>query len=186
MRKLSKKDKKTLAIGAVVVAGILAVVYGMLPFLEARESVDEQVDQSVLRLQRSVQAVQNQEIYSHQLEQLDQILDQYRTHLLDAGDGTIARVQLQEMVTGLADQSGVKIARSNPLPDRNVGERYVKVSLQVNLEADIPEINNFLYAVATHPKFLLVEDFYINAFRLRDQIRMQPRMNISGYIRLSE
>jgi hypothetical protein len=44
------------------------------------------------------------------------------------------------------------------------------------------ELTDFLYAVSAHSKFLKVEDFYMNAFRVRENVRLQPRMNISGFM----
>jgi hypothetical protein len=47
-------------------------------------------------------------------------------------------------------------------------------------------LTNFLYALSTHPKFLKVENFQLNMHRSRRTVRMQPRMNVSAFIRLSE
>ena len=54
----------------------------------------------------------------------------------------------------------------------------------MNLEARIPELTNFLYAISMSRKFLLVEDFYLATFRVRNRIRVRPRINVSAFIRL--
>lgn len=185
MKKLSKRDKKTLLVGSAAAAVILVVFYGILPFWEARGEVAEQVQTRQRLLQRSVEMIRQEEVFRAELEQLDRALEQYQNQLLDAREESIARVQLEEIVRRLAEENGVTVQRSNPLQERKIGERYAKITLQVNLQAEMPELTNFMYALSAHPKFLLVEEFYMNSLRVRNVIRLQPRMNISGFIRLS-
>ena len=51
--------------------------------------------------------------------------------------------------------------------------------------SDLPSLIKFLHAVSVHPKFLVVEEFNLASFRVKGETRIQPRMQISGYIRLS-
>ncbi len=66
-----------------------------------------------------------------------------------------------------------------------MGGNYVKITLQINLRSDMSQLTGFLYALSANPKVLLVENFFLNSLRSRDQVRIQPRMNVSGFIRLS-
>lgn len=185
MAKLSKRDKRTLWFGGIAGAVLVFIVYGLMPLSEASANLDNEVREKAVLLQRSIKAVENEDIYLSQLTMLESMLDQYSSQLLDSNDGTVARVQLEEIVRGLAESNGVTISRSNPLQETKVGEKYSQVKIQINLAGDMPELTSFIYDLSTHPKFLVIDEFFMNGFRLRDEIRLQPRLNISGYIRLS-
>jgi type II secretory pathway component PulM len=185
MRELSKRDKRALTIlGAVGV--VLLLFFGIaLPFYSAKSGVTSELEEKEQLLRRYLQVLQEEENYRSELSQLDRVMDGYRQRLLDAKDISMATVQLEEVVRTLASQNGIQVTRSNPLQEREVGENYVKITLQINLASDMSQLNGFLYALSAHSKFLLVENFFLNSLRSKNQVRIQPRMNVSAFIRLS-
>ncbi len=185
MRKLSKRDKRALAILGVVGVTILLVLGVALPFYSAKSQVEEELENKEKLLHRYIQLLPEEEIYRSELSQLDARLDGYRQRLLDAQDISIAMVLLEEIVRTLAAENGIQVTRSNPLQERQTGENYVKITLQLNLRSDMSQLTSFLYALSAHPKFLLVENFFLNSLRSQNQVRIQPRMNVSSFIRLS-
>ena len=185
MRKLSKRDKRALVIlgGAGVVT---LLVFGVaLPFYDAIDQMEEELGEQEALLERYIQVLQEEEMYGAELDDLDRVLAGYRQRFLDAQDTGLATIQLEEIVRGLAAENNIRVTRSNPLQEREVGDDYVKVTLQINLQSDMLQLANFLYALSAHPTFFLVENFFLNSFRSRDQVSIQPRMNVSGFIRLS-
>ncbi len=183
MKKLSKRDKR-----ALIGAGILIVVYVVvfqliLPFYDTGATIGGQLEQKKRVLERAVRTIQEREVYAAQVAEIDKVLTQYEQRLLDAPDGTTAATQLDEIVRSLASGNNVTLTKSNPLQERKVGERYTKVTLQINLDGDMTSITAFLHALSVHPKFLLVENFSVSKFRLVNTL--QPRMEVSGFIRLS-
>jgi type II secretory pathway component PulM len=185
MKQLSKRDKRALTIlGAVGVVILLAFAI-VLPFYSAKSGVASELEDKEQLLRRYVQVLQEEVDYRFELSQLDRMLNGYRQRLLDAQDISMATIQLEEVVRTLAAQNGIQVTRSNPLQEREVGENYVKITLQLNLRSDMSQLTGFLYALSANPKFLLVENFFLNSLRSRDEVRIQPRMNVSGFIRLS-
>ena len=185
MRQLSKRDKRALTILGVVGVTILLVLVVVLPFYSAKSQVKEELENKEKLLRRYIQLLPEKEIYRSELSQLDARLDGYRQRLLDAHDISIAMVLLEEIVRTLAAENGIQVTRSNPLQERHTGENYVKITLQLNLRSDMSQLTGFLYALSAHPKFLLVENFFLNSLRSQNQVRIQPRMNVSSFIRLS-
>ena len=183
MKKLSERDKKALLIVGVVGA---VVVFGVVfPFYDAQSEMKDALEEKEELLQRYVQVLQEEQMYRAELSNVDRVLTGYRERLLDANETGLATIQLEEVVRGLAAENDIRVTRSNPLRERKIDDEYVKVTLQVNLQSDMAQLANFLYALAAHPKFFLVENFFLNSFRSREQVRIQPRMNVSGFIRLS-
>jgi len=185
MRKLSQRDKRAITILGMVGVVMLLGFSVVLPFYNAKSEVAKVLEDKEQLLQRYIQVLQEEGNYRVELTQLDRVLNGYRQRLLDAHDTSIATVQLEEVVRTLAAESGIQVTRSNPLQERQMGENYVKITLQINLRSNMTQLNGFLYALSAHPKFLLVENFFLNSLRSRDQVRIQPRMNVSGFIRLS-
>jgi Tfp pilus assembly protein PilO len=182
MKKLKRREKRILTLGGILGGMILLVFYGILPLYEAQASVKEDVRNKQRLLRRALQSVQEQENYHAQLESMDAVLGQYREQLLDTRN---AANQLMEIFDTLAAQNNVRVTRKNPTEHRNVGDRYAKISLNANIEGDMTDVANFLYALSSYQKYLVVDEFQVTAFRMQNQIRIQPRINVSGFIRLS-
>lgn len=183
MKKLSKRDKR-----ALIGAGILIVLYVVLfqlilPFYDAGNTIDGQLDQKKRVLRAAVRTIQEREVYAAQVAEIDKVLVQYEQRLMDAPDATTAATQLDEIVRSLANENGVTLTKSTPLQERKAGDRYTKVTLQISLDADLASTTAFLHALSAHPKFLLVENFMVSKFRMVNTL--QPRMEVSAFIRLS-
>jgi hypothetical protein len=185
MRELSQRDKRALTLLGAVGVVLLVAFAVVLPFYSAKSGVASELEEKEQLLGRYVQVLQEEGNYQVELSQLDRVLSGYRQRLLDAQDISMATVQLEEVVRTLAAENGIQVTRSNPLQEREVGENYVKITLQINLRSNMPQLNRFLYALSAHSKFLLVENFFLNSLRSQNQVRIQPRMNVSGFIRLS-
>lgn len=184
--KLSRRDRRVLSIGGGTAFLILVVVYGILPLHESLSVAEGELAQKERVLEQRIRAIGNHSVYQEELDGLDRELFRLRSQLLDARDPALAQNQLENIVRSLAEENGVAIARSTPLQERKVGERYSKITVVVNLQCGMSELSNFLYALSVYPKFLSVEEFNVNTFRVRDQFRLQPRMNVSAYIAMAE
>jgi type II secretory pathway component PulM len=183
--KISKRDRKVLVIGGVTAIVVLVVFYVALPFYENLSVIEDSLAQKRRMLGQSIRIIENEPVYRQQEVVLETELSELRAQLLNGSDAVLAQNQLETIVRGLADENGVTISRSTPLQERKVGTNYSKITVQLNLQGGVPEITNFLHAVSVHPRFLQVEEFSMNAFRVRDAVRLQPRVDVSGFIGLS-
>lgn len=184
--KISKRDRKVLIIGGAAVVVILAAVYVVLPLYGTMSEAPEELAQKQRVLDQRVRAIGSEAAYQTESEYLDQELDRLRSQLLDSSDPANAQVQLESLVRMLAEQNGVGITRSTPLQERKQGEEYAKVTVQLTLQGAMGELAAFMHALSTHPKYLIVDDFFVNGFQVGKDIRLQPRMSVSGFIRLDK
>ncbi len=183
--RLSNRNKRALFVLGFFVVGYLLLFQVIFPFYDQQSVLADRIDNQRQALQRALRVLQEQNVYSGQLQTSERVVAGYHQNLLDATDPIAARQQVEEAVRLVAQQTGVRVTRSNPLPERKVGEGYSKVTVQLNLDCDLNELVSFLHALSMHPKFLVVEDFNLASFRVKDQSRIQPRMQVSGFIRLS-
>ena len=184
MRKLSFREKRVLSVGGPIVILVLVFFYLVQPFTDAQADVETQLDVKADLLQRSIQLIQQRGLYLERLDTLDRALEDHSGMLLDSPNSSKATSELELTIRNLASEQGVTIARSNPLQERKLGERYSKITLQLNLQASMDQLVSFVHSLSSYPKFLLVEDFYLAGLRVKKEIRLQPRMQVSGLIRL--
>lgn len=184
--KISKRDRKVLIIGGVAAVVILVVVYVVLPLYARMAEAPQQLAQKQRILNQHVRAIGSEAAYRQEGEYLDQELELLRSQLLDSSDPADAQVQLESLVRMLAEQNGVGISRSTPLQERKQGEEYAKVTVQLTLQGAMGELAAFMHALSVHPKYLIVDDFFVNGFQVGKDIRLQPRMSVSGFIRLEK
>ncbi len=183
---LNRRNKRAVLILGSFLGIYLIVFYVIFPFNDQAQAIGAQIGQKELQLRQALEAVDQQRAYGQELASIDQALGAFRSQLLEAADANSAIVQIEETVRTLASQNNVTVTRSNPLPERKIGEEYSKIVLQMNLDSDLDSLVNFLHAISVQPKYLLVEEFNLASFRVREQIRIQPRMQVAGFIRLSQ
>jgi len=183
--KLSRRNRRALFWLGGGVLGYVTVFHLFLPFLDRQRVLDSEIRSRQQQVQRYLKALQDEPEYLNYLEGVKSTVSAYEDHFLEASDVNIATLQIEEIVRSLAGQNQIRVTRSNPLPDKRIGEGYARIGVQLNLEGDYDSLINFVHAVSTYERFLLVEEFQLTSFRVRQETRLQPRLRISGFIRLS-
>ena len=185
LSRLSKRNKRALLILGGLVAGYVAVFQLFFPFLDRQREIGGQITSKTKEVQRYLKALQQGPEFVNHLEGVRGSIQAYESHFLEAPDVNTATLQIEETVRALAGQNQIRVTRSNPLPERMIGEQYARIGVQLNLEGEYDSLISFIHAVSSYEKLLLIEEFQLTSFRVRDQTRLQPRLRIAGFIRLS-
>lgn len=183
--KLSRRNRRALVWLGGGVLSYVTIFHFFLPFLDWQRVLDDEIQFRQQQVQRYLKALQDKSEYLNHLEGVKSAVSAYEAHFLEASDVNTATLQIEEIVRLLAGQNQIRVTRSNPLPDKRIGEVYARIGVQLNLEGDYDSLINFVHAVSSYEKFLLVEEFQLTSFRVRQETRLQPRLKISGFIRLS-
>lgn len=188
MKKISKRDRKILIIGGISAALIVVVFYLILPFLDSVSSVDEELSRKAELLQESVGVINGKDDYLNLSAQLDRDLARLNRQLLDGTNELGAQTQLETIVRDLAEFNQITVSRSFPIQGRRIEDKYAAVTVEISVDGTLESLAGFLQAVATHSKYLKVDEFNISSTlsRRNSLRRLSPRMQISGFIRLSE
>jgi len=188
MKKISRRDRKILIGGGLTVVVIVLVTYVILPFVDSYSSLGDQLNRQGKLLEESVQVIRNKQLYLDRSVQIDRDLAMLNRQLLDGPNETAAQNQLETIVRELAEFSQVTISRSFPIQGRTVAEKYATITVEITVEGGMENLAGFLQSVSSHTKYLKVDEFNISSTLSRGNTvrKLDPRMQISGYIRLSQ
>ena len=183
--KVTPRERKFIFFGTFVVAAI-AVFYLITLLLPDHESRAQQVETKRSMLLRYRQMLGQEETFKNQVEQYTAHLQQNMTRLLPGDNPNIAEADLQKLLMSFADQSGVEINRKNTLPDEEIGDDLIKVSVNIEINSNLDQLIQFLAAIQNHDKFLKVEQFQITSYSSQRRQRIRPTMTVMGYISSKE
>ena len=188
MKKISSRDRKVLIAGGIVAAAIVLVTYVILPFVDSYSSLNDQLIREGKLLQESVQTIRNKQLYLDRSARIDRELAVLNRQLLDGSNEVTAQNQLETIVRELAETSNITISRSFPIQGRNIEDKYARIIVEITVDGGLENLTDFLQAVSTHNKYLKVDEFNISSTLSRGNSlrKLTPRMQISGYIRLSQ
>ncbi len=183
--KITPREKKFIYFGTVAVAAVV-LFYLITLLLPDRESRAQQVETKKSMLLRYHQMLSQEETYKNRVEQYTAHLQKNMTRLLPGENPNVAEADLQKLLMGFADQSGVEINRKNTLPDEEAGDDLIKVAVSIDINGDLDQLVQFLAAIHNHDKFLKVEQFQITGFQTQGRQRIRPSLTVVGYIRSKE
>lgn len=185
MRKLTHRERRILQGGGLTAAVVLVYFFAVEPFNEARASIPVELETKTKLLQRSKQLLSQRDYYRSRSEELDRLVQQYESRFIDAENSSGATTELELAVRDLASRLGITISRSSRVQERVLDDRYAKITLRVNLRADLRQVLEFAHALSTYPKFLRVENLELRVGRTQGKRKLNPSMHVSGLIRLS-
>lgn len=183
--KITPRERKFIFFGIVVVAAV-AIFYLITMLIPDRESRAQQVETKKSMLLRYRQMLSQEETFKSRVEQYTQHLKQDMTRLLPGDNANVAEADLHKLLMSFADQSGVEINRKNTLPETEVGDDLIKVSVNIEVNSDLEQLVQFLTAIQNHDKFLKVEIFNITSLQTQRRQQIRPTLTVVGYIRSKE
>lgn len=185
MRKLTLRERRILQGGGLTAAVVLVYFFAVEPFNEARASIPAELETKARLLQRSKQLLSQRDYYRSRSEELERRVQQYENRFIEAENSSDATTQVELAVRDLASRLGITISRSSRVQERVLDDRYARITLRVNLQADLRQVLEFVHAVSNYPKFLKVENLELRVARVKGKRRLNPGMHVSGLIQLS-
>ena len=183
--KVSTREKRIIAIGAVVVVAVL-IYYALASLLPNRDSLSKTVELKKKMLLRHRDTLSREETYKARLEQYTIHFEQVMTRLLPGDNPNVAGAELQKVLKDFADRSGVEISSMYVSPEKNVQERITRVSVRIETSCTLDQLVQFLAAIENYEKFLTLDEFMITSFQIQKKYQIRPSLTVSGYINLSE
>lgn len=188
MPKLALREKRIIAFGGSALLLLVLVFYVISPFLEKREQLKKEVLVREAILIKNLQVISEKDDYLNKLDALNQRLEQSRTKLFDEGDALSTSRQLQQTLRDMAAQKGAEVTRLTPQREEKLGEDYVRIPVNMEIQCMPDQLVQFLLDVRNYQKRLLIDqvNIYTNAYTPRAQnqkerdLRIRPTLIISG------
>lgn len=157
--KPSMRDR-VLALSALFIALLLFVFGLVVPYLALLENSYEQLAQS--QQQRALFAR-----YMEKAGQSDDAMEQtgalHDLLLLPGSTVTNAQAGLQQIIDGLAGESGVSLLSFEPLSSEGADNGFGRVGGRVRATADLAGLQRFLHGLESHRPVLFLDRLYVRA-----------------------
>lgn len=181
--KVSARERRFIVIGAGIVGAVL-IYYAATLFLPDREALADSVNLKKKMLLKERETLSREQAYRARLAQYQKLLNQDMTRLLPGDNPNVAGAELQKLLKDFADQNGVEITQKSIQPEKKLANGLTKVTVRIDVNCGPEQLVKFLAAIENYEKFLTVDDFTVNSFKIQTQKRyeIRPNMAVSGYI----
>lgn len=183
--KITPREKKFLFFGAIIIAAV-AIFYLITLLLPNRESGAQLVEDKRAMLLKQRELLSQEEIYKKQVEEYTLHLERDLRQLLPGDNPNVAEADLQKLLMSFADQSGVEINRKNTLPDEEMENGLIKVSVSIEVNCNLDQLVQFLTAIQNYNRLLNIEQLQITGFQTQRRQQIRPSMTVVGYISSKE
>jgi hypothetical protein len=180
---LNRKQKIFLAFAAIL--AVLVIIDRFLPAVGASYSTREEMDALRRQILRYRIALQEGAALTSEVEAMTRALGQFEAGLLGGGTPALAAVEIQNLLSGIAEETDVDLDLTRPMPpDGKDEDSYLlDIPLFARFSADIRQLRRFLHRVENSSKFLQVERLRIRSANSREPDSYQVEMTVRGFMR---
>ena len=186
--KVNAREKKILYAGIAVAAAIL-IYYAATAFSPGDgESLTDKVATQENLLRRQKELIGREDFYKKLIDDAEKDIEKIQARLLPVNNAAAAGTELQRILDGFAEHSGVVITQKTPMPEKKVADSdsLIKVSVRIATTCSLEDMVQFLIAVKNYDRFLKVENITINTqvSPQTKQMIIRPPLNmvIASYI----
>jgi len=182
---ISKFSQKKIFWGVIgVTMFILIYALGILPLVEAKKKVEEEIALKKRVLLKYEEYLSNRKTVE---EELDRTLKQHegtQTRLLSGETPQLGAVNLQEIVKRLSEKNGIAIRSFRILEPKEINS-YRKVSIQIefNPTNSMLSLGQLIYDIETHEKELMISEMDLLILNIRMPNQIQGSLVISGLMK---
>lgn len=165
--RLSARERRTVAVGAVAVTGIVLLTQFALPWLDRwseREARIDAISEQVSRLEALAAAETG---LAAAVEDLAARRDTAARRLLSGETPALAASALQTLLNGYAERSGVGVVRIEPEPAEPpaVGESLGRIPIRLTARGDVYGLVDLLFYLQNGETLLVVDELVVGSAR---------------------
>ncbi len=170
-----------------MVAVVLVISFGVLPLIEAKKKVGEEIALKKRALLRYEQSLQNRKAIEEELARTSKEYERIQQKLLSGETPQLGAANLQEIVKRLSEKNGIGIRSVRILEPKEMNV-YLKVSLHVDFNpiSSMLGLGQFLYDIEHHEKELLISEMNFLVFNPRMPNNVQGSLIITGLMKKTE
>ena len=160
-----------------------ALIYRVMPMFGGLVPSEESIEIKEKQLTKYHQMMENGKGLDKRLRSIKRSLDQAETGLLSGKTPSLAAVDLQNTLQGIADQSGVEIRRFQVLKPKPLERKpYLSIEVEFYIFVTVRQLRDILYRVETSPKYLTVENVKTMHNR-RNPAEIRCQITVAGFVK---
>lgn len=160
-KKISSRDKKVLLAGGVGVAAILIYIFILDPLWQTHLSIQNRIQAKKKMIESSLSVIRKKGGAEKRLAQLNKEESKWKKRLLKGTSPSLAAAELQDIVNSLAFQKGITITSIRVKPAETING-WQKIPLQARAKGDIKAVQDFIYQLETHSRYLVITRLEMN------------------------
>lgn len=153
---LQSRDKRAILILGVVVALYALLSWAALPAYDALTGAETAALESETLLEKYRQVVGRKGRYDGLLNQVEQQRQQASTRVIQAANPSLAAVELQSLVEGLAQRLGIMFSQRSVLPPTPGVDAFREISMSLAFVGTPQQMVSFLTEVRALPRSVRV------------------------------
>jgi hypothetical protein len=193
LKKITAKEKKYIAMGAIVFVAALSF-YGFSWLMENHATVINNVERQKQILAKQLEILNREASGKKQLDLYKKQLQVDKNRLLPSDNPNVASSDLGKIIENFANGSGVEITLKTPQQEKKIDDKLIRISVSIQVNCVLDQLVQFLTAIENHDKFLIVNELSIvSGYRSSIlsaggalQRKLNPTMIISGFINAPE
>ena len=184
MPTLRPRERRLLVVAGLLAVATLGHAYVVTPLAERHRQLQELIAARQDLVARQQRLLTRQERYAREREELQTEIAQRRARLLPGDKAPLAASELQKLLKGTAQDTGVEVRSERILPTTERGG-YLEVPIEVTLSGPVRAIVSLVYRLEAAPVLLTLSDLKLRVVSVATPRELSATLSLTGYIAAS-
>jgi len=180
--KLTSRDKKFLAAGAIAVCLFLVLKFLVFPFYDRFSDQKQEIAVKKRTLEKYLTFIKTQEELQQNLRRSAREERKIGTSLLKGQTTSLAAADIQKIVDTIAEKSEVDI-QSVKVMEPEQQEELTKIPVRVVFTSDLSRMSTFISSIETNRKLLTIPELKIRVKNKRKPREISVTLEIAGFMK---
>jgi hypothetical protein len=181
--KISKREKKFIAICIVSVIIFCLVKFLVLPFIDREKEVSKNVSVKEMTYKKYLTFISRKKEVEKELDVLKDKEKYFEAKLLKGDTPSLAASDLQGILEQVAIQVKVLIRSTKVMDPETLEGGFLSVPIQVKLVSDLTRVRKFIALIEENFKCLTIPELRISVMNKADPKEVSVTMVISGFVK---
>jgi len=168
------------ALGAAVI--FFTIKFGIGPFLESQQSIRGEIPVKINQLEKYRQFVAGKARAEKNLKRIRSLTKRGYLKMLAGETSPLAAAHLQDILKTLSAKNLINI-KSEKVLDTKSMDFFEQVPVQIEFTSTITNLTNFLYAIETYEKLLIITDLNIRVTSRRNPRDVRATLVVAGLMK---
>lgn len=161
-QRLSKREKTLVAASLAALLVVLGRYLLVVPYLDHREAVKNQLEIQPQRLEKNLRYVSQKAEIEAGVERARAEIKGLDSVLLSGDTPSVSASSLQEVVQSLAAKEGTQVITTRVLNPETTGQ-FTKIPIQLEISAQIDQLANLVKGIESADKLLVINELTVRS-----------------------